>query len=124
MTRFRLKQIITNNERRVYYSGTDIRPDDLENFLTGSVLIGGRNILDLAQRGSQSYKKALAFNMHKWDSVKMEPIASGNTINIKCKPNTNVIYCNNKIVFEKQTNTIINHVRNEFGANKFRCGRQ
>ena len=32
VTRLRLKQIITNDERRVYYSGTDIRPDDLENF--------------------------------------------------------------------------------------------
>ena len=30
VTRLRLKQIITNDERRVYYSGTDIRLEDLE----------------------------------------------------------------------------------------------
>ena len=78
----RLKQILTRDERRLFYSGVYIRSMDLENEnKTGTVLIGGRNLLDLAQKGSRSYKKALAFDYHKWNSVLMEPKESGDTIN-------------------------------------------
>ena len=48
--------------------------------MTGSVLISGRNLHDLATKGAREYKKALAFNDHKWDSVQMKPKHSGDTV--------------------------------------------
>ena len=48
--------------------------------MTGSVLISGRNLHDLATKGAREYKKALAFNEHKWDSVQMKPKHSGDTV--------------------------------------------
>ena len=35
---------------------------------------------DLATKGAREYKKALAFNEHKWDSVQMKPKHSGDTV--------------------------------------------
>ena len=79
--KLRLKHTITRDSTRNYYSGIDITDIDLEKKnLTGSVLISGRNLLDLAIKGAREYKKALSFNEHKWDSVKMQPKYSGETV--------------------------------------------
>ena len=81
VSRLRLRQVLSNNISRVYYSNFNIRVNDLEKKKkTGFILIRGRNILDLALKGSRGYKKALAFNMHKWNSNKMAPKESGDTI--------------------------------------------
>ena len=79
--RLRLKVILSRDRSRNYYTGRDIRADDLEKKnRTGSLLITGRNLLDLAVKGSKYYKKAVAFNTHKWDSSKMEPKESGDSL--------------------------------------------
>ena len=88
---FNVKKILMNDISRSYISNVNIRVNDLEKKnLTGSILIGGRNITDLAVKGSRVYKKALAFNTHKRDSVKMEPKESGDSIEdcikyVRCK---------------------------------------
>ena len=52
----RLKRILSRDKCRIYYSGVDIRADDLEKKnLTGNVLIGARNIHDLAIKGAREY---------------------------------------------------------------------
>ena len=79
--RLRLKHILTRDDTRNYYSGTDIRANDLEKKnLTGNILIGARNIHDLAIKGAREYKKALSFNNGVWDNVKMQPKDSGDSI--------------------------------------------
>ena len=69
-----LKKILSRDQSRSYFSGVDIRAEDLEKKnKTGVVLITGRNLHDLASKGLSSYKKALAFNEAVWDSEKMRP---------------------------------------------------
>lgn len=64
----RLKQALSMNKTRVYYSGSDILSNGLEKKdWTGSLLIAGRNLYDLAVRGLREYKKAVAYSSHKWD---------------------------------------------------------
>merc|ERR1740124_67210 len=50
----RLKQALSRDKTRVYYSGSDIRHDDLEKKnRTGSLFIARRNLYDLAVRESK-----------------------------------------------------------------------
>ena len=78
----RLKHELTcDHSRNYYYSGSDINLVDLEKKnLTGSVLISGRNLLDLDTKGACEYKKALASNEYKWDSVQIKPKHSEDTV--------------------------------------------
>ena len=79
--RFQLKKSLSRDNSRSYCSGIDIRLEDLEKKnKTGSVLITGRNLLDLAVKGLRSFKKALAFNSAVWDSEKLIPKKSGESI--------------------------------------------
>ena len=79
--RLQLKQILTRDTGRIYYSGINIRSNDLEKKCrTGNLLIGGRNILDLATKAVRNFTKALAFNNDIWDSTKMEPKESGDSV--------------------------------------------
>ena len=79
--KLRLKSILSLDSNRIYYNGTDIIYDDLEKMnRTGALLIGGMNLLDLATKAARNYKKALAFKCHKWDSTKMEPKESGDSL--------------------------------------------
>ena len=48
---------------------------------TGDQLLSGRQILDMAKRGTKAYRKALAFASRKWDIEKGGPKESGNSIN-------------------------------------------
>ena len=78
--RLQLKKSLLH-DGRTYYSGTDIRVEDLEKKnLTGSVIIGGQNVLDLSIKGARGYKKDLAFNAHKWDSVRMQSKHYGDSV--------------------------------------------
>ena len=79
--KYRLKKILTQDLSRDYYSGHDIRSDDLEKKnRTGSPLITGRNLHAMAIRGVKCYKKALSFVKEKWDMERNEPIHSGDTL--------------------------------------------
>ena len=76
--RLKLKNNITHDSHRDYYSGTNILSEELEKKnKTGLMLIGGRNLHGMATRGDRNYKKALAYCTHKWDMDKLEPKESG-----------------------------------------------
>ena len=78
---FKLKDIVTNDRSRLYYSGTDIRYEYLEKKIrVGNQLITGRNLHAMAVRGARAYKKALAYSKDKWNMVSLEPKKSGETI--------------------------------------------
>ena len=63
-----LKTVFSGWKGRVYHSGSDIRWEDLEKKnRTGVLLVGGRNLHNLAAKGSRCYKKALAYSVDKWD---------------------------------------------------------
>ena len=80
-TRFKLKDILSNNSSRSFYCGEDILYSDLEKKnKVGKQLITGRNLHAMAIRGARAYKKALAFSTHRWDSVTMQPKKSGETL--------------------------------------------
>ena len=76
-----MKLSLTKDKCRTYYSDFDITLADLEKRnCTGEQLICGTNLLDLAKKGVRCYKKALAFCLHKWDSEKMIPRHSGDSV--------------------------------------------
>ena len=78
---FKLKDMVSNNSSRVFYSGTDIRYEDLEKKnRVGNQLITGRNLHAMAVRGARAYKKDLAYSKDKWNMVSLEPKKSGETI--------------------------------------------
>ena len=78
IVRYYLKPSITQDPTRRYFSGVDLRYDDLEKKnRTGSALITGRNLVDMALRGVRNFKKALAFSLHKWDAEKCVPNIRG-----------------------------------------------
>ena len=77
----RLKSVFSGRDGRVYDSGVDIRWEDLEKKnRTGALLVGGRNLHDLATKGSRNYKKALAYSAEKWNDKLMEPKESGSSV--------------------------------------------
>ena len=49
-------------------------------FKTSSSLASGKQLLAIALRGSASFKKALGYSEHKWDSKLGKPKDSGSTI--------------------------------------------
>ena len=64
--KYRLKKLLTQDLSRNYYSGHDIRSDDLDyKNRTGSPLITGRNLVAMAVKGVKCYKKALSFCKEK-----------------------------------------------------------
>ena len=81
LEKLKLKQLLSRDNSRNYFSGIDIRAKDLEKKTkNGCVLITGRNLYDLAIKGMKYYKKALAYNEVLWDSEKMCPKKSGHTV--------------------------------------------
>ena len=80
-TRYHLKTRLTQEIDRLYFSGSDLCYLDLEKKnRTGTALITGRNLVDMALRGVRNFKKAYAYALHKWDAVKLQPKESGTTI--------------------------------------------
>ena len=66
MSRFKLKNRLTHDIGRLYFVGEDVHAGNLEKLnRTGSQLITGRNVLDMALRGMKNYRKALVFCTHK-----------------------------------------------------------
>ena len=80
ITRYKLKQSLTLDSDRTYYSGKDIRSLDLEkkNRSSGQ-LIGGRALIEMAKKGVKNYRQALSFCVKKWDAKTNTPIESGST---------------------------------------------
>lgn len=78
MTILCLRQVFCGQKGGVYHSGTDICWQDLEkNNRTQALFVVGRNIHDLATKGSHCYKKALVFLFDKWWDKLMQPKESG-----------------------------------------------
>jgi hypothetical protein len=77
-----LKESLSRDESRVYYTGTDITKSDLEkkNRNGSNTILNGRQITDMAKRGLRDYRKALSFTTDKWDLKKKQPIESGTTV--------------------------------------------
>mgnify|MGYP002809369541 CR=1 FL=1 len=49
----RLKSVFSGRDGRIYHSGVDVRWEDLEKKnRAGASLVGGRNLHDLAMKGS------------------------------------------------------------------------
>jgi len=80
-TRTYLKQSISKDDSAFYYVGTDITYRDLRlKNRVGTVLLNGRQLLDMAKKGMTDYRKAMAFTSDKWNLKKREPIESGTTV--------------------------------------------
>ena len=76
-----LKVTLSRNKSRLYFSNIDILYSDLEKKgRNGSQLVSGRNLLDLAKKGTANYRKALSFAVKKFDLETMHVKESGNTI--------------------------------------------
>lgn len=74
----RLKNVFSVRDGRVCHSGSGVRWEDLEKKnRTGALLVGSRNLHDLAAKGSRCFKKTLAHSIEKWDDKTMEPKESG-----------------------------------------------
>ena len=71
-TKMYLKESLSRDDSRVFYTGTDITSSDLEKKKrTGStIIINGRQLTDMAKRGLRDYRKALSFTTDKWDMKK------------------------------------------------------
>ena len=87
---FTLKNSLTRDNYRDYYSGTDINVFDLEKNRTTPQLISGRQLHEVAKRGVKSYRKALSFASAKWDINTDTPKESGTTADdviefVRCK---------------------------------------
>ena len=86
-----MKDSLTMNTSRSFYSGDEITYLDLEKKnCTGGVLISGRQLYDMAKRGMKQYKKALSFATRKFDIKTQTPKESGTTIEdvihyVRCK---------------------------------------
>ena len=76
-----LKSSLIRNKSRTYYAKIDICKSDLEKKgRNGKQLVSGRNLLDMAKKGTANYRKALSFAVKKFDLEKMDVIESGNSI--------------------------------------------
>ena len=81
ISQYALKQIVSLDASRTFYCGEDIRVDDLEKKnRTGSVLITGRHLHDMAKRGVRNYRKALSFCAAKYDLKTKAVKESGSTV--------------------------------------------
>ena len=78
--RYKLKESLTLDSDRFYYSGKDARSLDLEkkNRSSGQ-LIGGRALIEMAKKGVKNYQKYLSYCVKKWDMKANMPIESGST---------------------------------------------
>ena len=74
----RLKNVFSVRDGRVCHSGSGVRWEYLEKKnRTCALLVGSRNLHDLAAKGSRCFKKTLAHSIEKWDDKTMEPKESG-----------------------------------------------
>ena len=79
--RLSLKVELSRDKSRVYFAEEDIFLLDLEKKgRKGKQLVSGRNILDLAKKGTANYRKALSFASKKLDLETMSVKESGNTL--------------------------------------------
>ena len=75
---FCLKTKLHRDKSRKYFAGVDIVYNDLEKKnRTGTPLMSGRQIFDLAKKGTGYYRKALAFASRKYDIESMTCKESG-----------------------------------------------
>ena len=80
-TNLSLKVSLSRNKSRMFFVGTDILRSNLEKKgRNGQQLVSGRNLLDMAKRGTANYRKALSFTSKKFDLDTMSVKESGNTI--------------------------------------------
>ena len=80
-TRFVLKDILSLDSSRKYFSNESINYLDLEKKnRTGSLLITGRHLYDMAKRGMKNYRKALSFCAKRYDLKTKTVKDSGHTI--------------------------------------------
>ena len=78
---YSLKTCLHRDDTRKYYANIEITVRDLEKKgRNGKQLVSGRNLLDMAKKGTANYRKALSFAVKKFDLEKMEVIDSGNSI--------------------------------------------
>jgi len=58
ITKYKLKDDLTRDIRRIYYTGIDIKYHDLEKqFRAGRQILSGRSLVDMAVRGIKTIKK-------------------------------------------------------------------
>jgi hypothetical protein len=91
-TKMFLKESLSRDDSRMFYTGTDICNHDLEkkNRNGSNTIINGRQLTDMAKRGLRDYRKALSFTADKWDLKRRQPIESGTSIDdvieyVRCK---------------------------------------
>lgn len=76
-----LKSDLSLDLNNNYGAGKEINVRDLEKkLLSGPLLITGRSLRTMAQKGMKNFKKALAFAYKKWDRTKNSPKDSGDTV--------------------------------------------
>ena len=76
-----LKVSLSCNKSRVFFAGKHIVISDMEKKgRNGQQLVSGRNIYDMAKRGTANYRKALSFATKKFDLDSMIVKESGSTI--------------------------------------------
>ena len=76
-----LNKAVSKDESALFYIGSDITFSDLKlKNRTGTELLNGRQLLDMAKRGMKDFRKAMAFTGDKWDMKKNTPIESGTTV--------------------------------------------
>ena len=78
---YTLKPTLHLNKSRSYIAGIDITQKDLEKKnRSGSQLMTGRQLFDIANKGTSYYRKALAFAARKYDMEKLECKESGSNV--------------------------------------------
>ena len=78
---YTLKRALTRVDNRIFIQKIDITVKDLEKKLRrGPDILHGRQLLTMAKKGVQEYRKALSYTKEKWDLKKNEPIESGTTV--------------------------------------------
>ena len=76
-----LRTSLTRDDSRLYYQGSDITYRDLEKKnRTGTAILNGRQLTDMAKRGTREFRKAMSFTKDKWDFKKNEPKESGTSV--------------------------------------------
>ena len=76
-----LKANLYRDSSRTYFANVDILAVDMEKKgRNGKQLVSGRNLLDMAKKGTANYRKALSFAVKKFDLDKMEVLESGNSV--------------------------------------------
>ena len=98
-TKLFLKQKLSRDDSRVFYTGTDISFSDLEKKnRTSNTIINGRQLTDMAKRGLRDYRKALSFTTDKWDLKKNQAIESGTTVDDVIEYVRRKMYLNDKVI--------------------------